>query len=900
MADKRLLIDGLSILNRAFYGLPDLTNAEGLHTGAVLGFLNILLRIIEEEQATHVAVAFDTSAPTFRHEMYEAYKGTRKEMPAELREQIPLMKEVLDAMGVARIECAGLEADDILGTLARRFEADGAEVRVLSGDRDLLQIATEKTVILLPHTKHGQTTLERFDAAHVEEVWGVTPAQFIDLKALMGDSSDNVPGVPKVGEKTAKELMASFQSIEGIYEHIEEITKKAVKASLIENRALCDLSKDLVTIKTDADFDFDAEAARVGELYTQDAYGLFKRLGFKKLVERYGGEGLSEEAKTVDVQIITTKAEAETFFAEAVKAETDAVGMHVLTDGKRGQLFYAVAVSIPNRTAVLAADGEVTEAFLAEQINALAGAHAVSAFHVKNMYDFFTPVEVCDASAQAVSEITDAAVWSHTFDTQVAAYLLNPLKNDYTPEDIASEYLRMTVPSYAERFGKKKIAEAYAEERDALLQYAGALSEIALRACPALRKRLEETGMYAPLFTEIEMPLTWVLHAMEKEGIIARRDALKEYGDALTGRIQELETSIHEEAGRAFNINSPKQLGEILFDEMHLPYAKKTKTGYSTAADVLDKLAPEYPFVKEILEYRGLTKLKSTYADGLAVFIEEDDRIHTIFHQTITATGRLSSADPNLQNIPTRTDLGRQIRKVFVPKEGCIFTDADYSQIELRILAHMSGDEELIAAYREGEDIHRITASKVFHVPFEEVTDLQRRNAKAVNFGIVYGISAFGLSEDLSISRKEATDYIEQYFATYPGIKQYLDGSVQSAKDNGYSVTLFGRRRPIPELKHSNFMQRQFGERVAMNAPIQGTAADIMKIAMLRVFFRLEKEGLQSRVLLQVHDELLIETVDSEKDAVARVLTEEMEQSADLKVRLIVDCHAGESWYEAK
>lgn len=909
MADRILLIDGHSILNRAFYGLPDLTNAEGLHTGAVLGFLNILLRIMDEERPTHVTVAFDTPHPTFRHEMYEAYKGTRKGMPEELHEQVPLMKEVLDAMGIVRIECAGLEADDILGTLARRFEADGAEVRVLSGDRDLLQIATDKTVILLPHTKHGTTTLERFDAAYVEEVWGVTPAQFIDLKALMGDSSDNVPGVPKVGEKTAKELMASFHSIEGIYEHIEEITKKAVKASLVENRALCDLSRELVTIKTDASFEFDANAARVKALYTQDAYVLFKRLGFKKLLERFGGEGFSGEKSALsqveggesgDVQVITTKEEAEVFFTEAVKARTDAAGMHVLTDGKRGQVFYALAVSVPGRTAVFTAEGELTKEFLQAQTKALSDAHAISAFHLKNMYDFFTPLEVRDASAQEASKTTGAAVWEHTFDTQVAAYLLNPLKSDYTPEDIASEFCAMTVPSYAERFGKKKIAEAFAEERDALLTYAGALSGIALRAYPVLRKRLEETGMYAPLFCAIEMPLTWVLHAMEQEGIIAKRGALKEYGDALTGRIQELETAIHKEAGCAFNINSPKQLGEILFDQMHLPYAKKTKTGYSTAADVLDKLAPEYPFVRDILEYRGLTKLKSTYADGLAAFIEEDDRIHTIFHQTITATGRLSSADPNLQNIPTRTDLGRKIRKVFVPKEGCIFTDADYSQIELRILAHMSGDEELIAAYKEGEDIHRITASKVFHVPFEEVTDLQRRNAKAVNFGIVYGISAFGLSEDLSITRKEAGDYIEQYFATYPGIKRYLDESVASAKETGYSITLFGRRRPIPELKSSNFMQRQFGERVAMNAPIQGTAADIMKIAMLRVFFRLEKEGLKSRMLLQVHDELLIETVDKEREAVARLLTEEMEKSAELKVKLIAECHDGEDWYSAK
>lgn len=485
------------------------------------------------------------------------------------------------------------------------------------------------------------------------------------------------------------------------------------------------------------------------------------------------------------------------------------------------------------------------------------------------------------------------------FDILIAAYLLNPLKNDYQPEDIASEYLELTIPGKAQRFGKTPLKKAVEENEKEVMEYACFLAYVDWMAAPVLKERLGQTGMER-LMEEIEMPLSYVLYCMEKEGVKVKPDELRAYGEALNGRIGELEESIHRIAGCDFNINSPKQLGEVLFEKMGIPGGKKTKTGYSTAADVLDKLAPDYPIVEEVLEYRGLTKLKSTYAEGLAAYIGEDNRIHSTFNQTITATGRISSTEPNLQNIPMRMELGRLIRKVFVPREGFVFTDADYSQIELRVLAHMSEDSQLIEAYKMDEDIHRITASKVFHTPFEEVTDLQRRSAKAVNFGIVYGISSFGLSQDLSISRKEAAEYIEQYFATYPEVKKFLDRQVESAKKEGYVTTMFGRRRPVPELSSSNFMQRSFGERVAMNSPIQGTAADIIKIAMIRVWRRLKEENLSSRLILQVHDELLIETAEEETEKVKAILDEEMKAAADLAVTLEVDMHTGKNWYEAK
>ena len=882
MSKKMVLIDGHSILNRAFYGVPDLSNAQGLHTNAVYGFLNIMFKILEEEKPEFLAVAFDVHAPTFRHELYKEYKGTRKPMPEELREQVPVIKEVLKAMGVCTVEKAGLEADDILGTLAKKGEKDGMEVALVSGDRDLLQIASDHIKIRIPKTKGGKTEIEDYYAKDVEDAYQVTPVQFIELKALMGDSSDNIPGVPKVGPKTATELMVQYGSLDNIYAHLDDISKKSIRESLAENKELADLSKVLATIHTDCDLDVTWDMVSMQDLFTPEAYTLFKQLEFKNLLGRFEEEAVTQNSQKDSFFMTSDLTEAETAFAEAGKAERAA--FLVLEDSGKDEDFAALALAAaPDKIWILRPQGFLTKEYLTGKLAELADKGTkLSTFQIKPQYAYLNQDET-----------------GQFFDVLIAAYLLNPLKNDYSIEDIANEQLGLMIQSRQQLLEKLSLTKAAQEKEEAFQEYAGFAVYTIFLAQPLLQEKLQETEM-ENLFREIEMPLTRVLHEMEKEGVEVRPEELKAYGDALVDRINELENSIHKQAGEDFNINSPKQLGEVLFEKMKLPGGKKTKTGYSTAAEVLEKLAPEFPIVSEILEYRGLAKLKSTYADGLAVYIGENNRIHTTLNQTITATGRISSTEPNLQNIPMRMELGRLIRKVFVPKEGYLFTDADYSQIELRVLAHMSGDEQLIEAYRSDADIHRITASKVFHTPFEQVTDLQRRNAKAVNFGIVYGISSFGLSQDLSISRKEASQYIEEYFKTYPKVKEFLDEEVEKAKENGYSITMFGRRRPVPELKSSNFMQRSFGERVAMNAPIQGTAADIIKIAMIRVWKRLKEENLKSRLILQIHDELLVETAQDELEQVAAIMEKEMKNAADLAVSLEIDLHTGKNWYEAK
>lgn len=879
---KLVLVDGHSILNRAFYGVPDLTNAAGLHTNAIYGFLNILFKILDEESPDYLTVAFDVKAPTFRHEMFKEYKGTRKPMPEELREQVPVMKEVLQAMGIRIIEQAGYEADDLLGTIAKRAEAEGIDVSLVSGDRDLLQIATDRIRIRIPKTKGGRTEIENYYAADVEAKYQVNPVQFIDLKALMGDTADNIPGVPKVGEKTATDLMVQFGSLDGIYEHIDEVTKKSIKESLIQNKDLAYLSRELATIKIDSPLTYTLEEARVGNFFNEDSYVLFKKLEFKNLLNKFE-KGVSNEEISASFHPVENLAEAEALFTRVLSDKDRQIGLKVVKEaGRHGELL-GVALHLPEEGSFLVLkQGFLTEDYLKEKIALLGAQCRIATADIKSEYAYLQ------------AQDTD-----RFFDVILAAYLLNPLKNDYTVEDIANEYLNLMLPEKGQAFGRLSFKDALNEKPEEFLKYCCFEAYVCAQAAVCLQQKLEETQMDR-LMREIEMPLTLVLFSMEEEGIRVNPEALKDYGEALSGKITELEQEIYSEAGCEFNINSPKQLGEILFEKMGLPGGKKTKTGYSTAADVLEKLSGEYPVVKHILEYRGLTKLKSTYADGLAAYIEDENRIHSTFNQTITATGRISSTEPNLQNIPIRMELGRQIRKVFIPKDGYCFMDADYSQIELRVLASMSGDERLIEAYRSHADIHRTTASQVFHIPFEEVTDLQRRNAKAVNFGIVYGISSFGLSEDLSISRKEAAAYIEQYFETYPQVKQFIDSLVKNAKKNGYAVTLYGRRRPVPELFSSNFMQRSFGERVAMNSPIQGTAADIIKIAMIRVFERLKKEGLKSKLILQVHDELLIETALEEEEQVRMILEEEMVHASSLAVELEIDLHVGNNWYEAK
>lgn len=880
MSERIVLIDGHSILNRAFYGVPDLTTAAGLHTNAVYGFLNILFKLMDEEKPEYLIVAFDTSAPTFRHGIFKEYKGTRKPMPEELRMQVPVIKEVLEAMGIPIFSREGLEADDILGTIAKRSEEKGLEVSLVSGDRDLLQIASEHIKIRIPKTKGGKTEIEDYYASDVLATYGVTPEGFIELKALMGDTADNIPGVPKVGEKTARELMVTYKSLDGIYEHLEEITKNAIRESLRENRDLADLSKVLATIKTDCDIDLSPDNAKTEGYFNPKAYELFKKLEFKNMLGRF--EGNVGSAGTDDFsehfRIVTDFTEVEAVFDKAVKVPY--VGFDCLFDGKN--LVGAAIVVSDEEAYYVPVAGFVSKDYLRDRCKDINKSSIISTCDVKHQYSLF-----------------DSGKTECFFDIVLAAYIINPLKNDYSYVDVASEYLGLTIPNEKELFGKDDPAKLFDTEEKKVSDYLCTKAYIAYKAYTILKDKLVELEMLS-LYEEIEMPLTAVLCDMEKEGILVNRDALKAYGDALVGRIDELENSIKKAAGTDFNINSPKQLGEVLFEKLGLPGGKKTKSGYSTAADVLEKLAEDYPIVVDILEYRGLTKLKSTYADGLANYIEEDNRIHTNFNQTITATGRISSTEPNLQNIPMRTEMGRRIRKVFIPKKDYVFVDADYSQIELRILAHMSGDKNLIEAYNKAEDIHAITASEVFHTPLNEVTPLQRRNAKAVNFGIVYGISSFGLSQGLSISRKEAKEYIDQYFKSYPGVKAFLDTAVSFAKDKGYSKTLFKRRRPIPELSSSNFMQRSFGERVAMNAPIQGTAADIMKIAMIRVAKRLKDDNLDSKVILQVHDELLVEAPNDEASKVVSILREEMGKAADLAVALEVDVHTGDDWFEAK
>ncbi len=876
MSEKIVLIDGHSILNRAFFGVPPLTNSEGLHTNAVYGFLNIMFKILDEEKPDYLTVAFDRSEPTFRHQMFDAYKGTRKPMAQELREQVPVMKEVLQAMGIKIVEMPGYEADDLLGTIAGMAEVQGMDVSIISGDRDLLQLATEKVKIRIPKTKRTGTEIEDYYAADVVERYQVTPKEFIDVKALMGDSSDNIPGVPGIGEKTATNLIVAYKSIENAYAHLEEITPKRAKTNLEEHYDMAQMSKTLATIEVHAPIEFDMEAAKLTDLYTPEAYVYMKRLEFKNMLTRFSDD-MSQNDLEKYFHVYHELDEIQNFF-DGFSAKEAAVSFF-----EEAGIVYGLAVAKSNQNVVyLTCGGFVTEGYLEEQVQKLCD--GLDTLITPDLKGLLKHVRVPETK--------------NCIDTTIAAYLLNPLKNEYTYDDLARDILGLMVPSKLDLLGKLKIKKAAEEKPEALELMVCYEAYTCIAAKNQLLEQLEDHGM-KKLYDEIEMPLVYVLADMEKEGVRAEKAELEAYGAQLTGRISELETSIYEKAGETFNINSPKQLGVILFEKLQMPNGKKTKTGYSTAADVLERLALDYPIVSEILEYRQLTKLKSTYADGLALCIAPDGRIHSTFNQTITATGRISSTEPNLQNIPIRMELGRLIRKVFVPKEGYVFIDADYSQIELRVLAHMSGDQNLIAAYQHAEDIHRITASQVFHTPLEEVTDLQRRNAKAVNFGIVYGISSFGLSQDLSITRKEAEGYIASYFETYPGIKIFLDRLVTDAKEKGYAETMFGRRRPVPELASSNFMQRSFGERIAMNSPIQGTAADIIKIAMIRVKQRLEREQLKSKLILQVHDELLIEAAADEEEYVKTLLAEEMRHAADLAVTLEVDVKSGRNWFEA-
>lgn len=885
MAEKIMLIDGNSIVNRAFYGVPLLTNGEGRYTNGVYGFLNILFKLLDEEQPDYLAVAFDLHAPTFRHRTFDGYKGTRKGMPEELREQMPLLKEVLQAMHIPIFEQEGFEADDILGTLSALAEKNGIVPVVVSGDRDLLQLAGETLKVRIPKTKGGRTETEDYYAADVQAKYGVTPAEFIDMKALMGDASDNIPGVPGIGEKTAAKIITQYHDIETAIAHAAEIKPKKASENLAAYQEQARLSKFLATIVRDMPLEWDKEILKIGDMFNQTAYELVKRLEFKSMFSRFEGSASAPKQAEQTYRFVADREGAKEVLAALKKGE---VGYAFVYENEEGQGL----------------------ALYQEQLGGV-WMEASMAFLMQELLEIFQPF-FADSAYRKIGHDVKKDIrflrsygydgFTAEFDTAIGAYILNATGSSYEYDDIAAAFLNETYPSQEEVFGKGRTKKAFAALPEAeRTAYGARQAEIFFRARKVMEERLAENEQKS-LFYDMEMPLIYVLADMEKYGIKVDKAALLAYQKRLGESLDGMEEEIYALAGEKFNINSPKQLGVILFEKLGLKGGKKTKTGYSTAADVLEKLRTAHPIVERILHYRQLAKLKSTYADGLlAVMDAETEKIYSTFNQTITATGRISSTEPNLQNIPVRLELGRELRKIFIPEsaEFC-FLDADYSQIELRVLAHISGDESLIAAFKSNQDIHRMTASQVFHVPFDEVTPLQRSNAKAVNFGIIYGKGAFSLGQDLGISRKEAEEYINAYFARYPKIKTFMEDTIKNGAKNGYVSTLWNRRRNMPELQSSNFMQRAAGERAAMNMPIQGTAADIIKLAMIKVHRALQEGGYRSRLILQVHDELLIEAYKEEKDAVAKILKENMEHAADLLVPLDVDVHEGASWFEAK
>ena len=883
MADKLLLIDGSSILKKAFYALPDHINEEGRHTGAVYGFLNLLLKMLQGYEPVAVTVLFET----------EEVQNHSIQMPEGLVEQFALIRDVLDELQIHRYEQEDVSAADLIGTFAQQATQKGAEAVVLTGRPHLLQLISDSCRVILVKTTGGVADSQVYTRENVLAQYQMEPADVIQLLAFVPDEDMPLPVNNLIGTGTAAKLLKEYGSVADIYGHLDnDIESVRLKESLRSSEEAVYKRLEALKIRTDVSTEIDIMKTGMLQDITEKIPEILHDLGYRKSAGKMK-KVTSQKKAHAEAAIHETSdlAQVEEIFANAEKmtekAENSFIGFAIIEDGKDSKNLIGLALAFDEKeTFFIHAEGLITPAYLGSRLQEISKKGRLSTFNIKNTYHLFTPYEIDHPQEKEAGN----------FDTLIAAYLLNPLKNDYTIADITAEYLDLTIRSREQLFDKKKFSEC---DTELVANYAAEMARVNYMLAPILEQKLREQEMLQ-LMNQIEMPLTYVLYDMERVGIIVRKDELKEYGDKLIVRIQELEQHIHQEAGSDFNINSPKQLGEVLFEQMQIPGGRKTKSGYSTAADVLEKLAPDYAFVADILEYRGLTKLKSTYADGLADYIGADQRIHTTYHQTITATGRISSTDPNLQNIPMRTELGRLIRKVFVPQEGYLFTDADYSQIELRILAHMSEDKELISAYQEGRDIHRITASKVFHTPFDEVTSLQRRNAKAVNFGIVYGISAFGLSNDLNISRTEAKEYMDQYLATYPGVRKYQDQAVAKAKECGYAITLFGRRRPMPELKAGNFMQRQFGERVAMNAPIQGTAADIMKIGMIRVWRRIRSEHLRSRLILQIHDELVVETAPEEKQIIEDILVQEMTHAADLAVVLDVDCHSGSDWFDAK
>lgn len=901
---KIVLIDGNSILNRAFYGIMGnkmLMTPDGKYTNAVYGFLAILFKVLEDIEPEYLMVTFDLKAPTARHKMYDGYKATRKGMPNELAEQMPILKDILHSMNITIIEKEGYEADDVLGTVSKKAEKEGFDVTIVSGDRDTFQLTSNKIKVRIPHTKMGKTETEVFDENAVIEKYGVTPKQLIEVKGLQGDTSDNIPGVPGVGEKTALELVKKYKTIDGLYEAIEkgeDDLKPKTKEKLVANKELAELSRTLGTINLEVPIEEKIEEFKIKEWNNEEVLAKFKELNFNRFIERFNLK-LNEKPKQnitelFDVKTLNSKNEIESLLKKLKEQLIFIIGTEKSIDEKLIIKKHIKSIYIYNDNNIYEIkfndENEFSSYFkeILENENIKKYSYGLNEMYV-------------------ILEQNGILLKGIEFDAEIAAYILNPSNNHYKLEELASQYLNIDISEYLEAVGANQEKETqmtlFSQEENNIdfEKYHNAIyTYVIAKLIEVMEQKMQEISSM-DLFKNIEMPLVKVLAEMQYEGIYVDKEELISFGDKLKEEIESIKQEIYNLSGEEFNINSTQQLGVILFEKLKLPVYKKTKKGYSTDVDILEKLKPEHPVIEKILEYRTLMKLNSTYIDGLIVYINEyTKKIHSYFRQTVTATGRISSTEPNLQNIPTRAEQGKQIKKAFKAQKGNIFIDADYSQIELRILAHISKDKNMREAFLNEEDIHKQVASKVFDVPLEEVTKEQRTAAKAVNFGIVYGISGFGLAEQLGISRKKAEQYIEQYLNKYCGVKQFMDEIVEEAKQNGYVETLFHRRRYIPELSSNNYMVRQFGARAAMNTPIQGTAADIMKIAMIHVNERLKEEKLNARLILQIHDELLIECNIEEKEKVKEILKESMEKAVKLEVPLEVEVSEATDWYDVK
>ncbi|WP_317366495.1 DNA polymerase I [uncultured Tyzzerella sp.] len=878
--EKLMLIDGHSIMNRAFYAIPILTNKDGQYTNAIYGFLNILFKLIEEEQPTYIGVSFDLPKPTFRHLKYSHYKGNRKKTPDELKSQIPLIKEVLKTMNIIIYEKEGYEADDVLATIAKKAENIGINPIIVSGDRDLLQVATDNIKIKIPKTKAGKTEIEDYFAKDVMEKYSVTPKEFIEVKALMGDTSDNVPGVPSIGEKTAIKIINEYKTVENAIENACNIKPKKAGENILEYKDQALLSKYLVTIDTNVPIDFLNE--KTENIFNEEFFLQCKKYELKTILSKFKEPTNTEE--TLDFKLIENIEDAKAYFNNLKKDEE--IAYKIVYDDN---ILVGIGFTTKNDVGTFIKVGD-----------------NISQDEILNIYKPFFEEDYKKITIDAKADIiflnkNNIKLNNLIFDVMIGAYILNPTKDKYEYNNIAEEILDISYEDKDEILGTKKSKKfIYDIEKETWFKYCVRQSYVAYNSKDIISKNIEENNQQE-LFYNIEMPLIEVLASMEIYGIKVSKEELIEYQQALDKEIEQLTKEIHWIAGEEFNINSSKQLGDILFEKLSLKGSKKTTRGWSTSADVLEKLYDQHEIIPKILVYRTYAKLKSTYADGLLnVLDEKTSRIYSSFNQTATATGRISSTEPNLQNIPIKIELGHKVRKVFKPEKDYIFIDADYSQIELRVLAHLSKDEHLIQAFNEGQDIHKTTAAKVFKKPLEDVTSFERSAAKAINFGLIYGKQAFSLAQDLGITKAKAEEYINDYFDKYPKIKEFLDSIVESTKETGYTKTMFNRMRYVPEINSSNFMQRGVGQRIAMNTPIQGTAADIIKIAMVKVYKRIKKENLKSRLILQVHDELLIEAYKDEKDTIRQILKDEMENAIKFSVKLLIDINEGENWYDTK